>query len=509
MRRGKEKVWKGCGSLEGAGGLSYFYALFDDPMSRRHRRLALTHRNIASWVWLLIAGFPALVFGQSITPVVVDGDPVPGTAASTFFAFLSADVNDAGEIAFHAAFDAPSIDGIFLRSGDMLHAIALEADDVPSVPGGTFLDFESPALNSEREVAFVASYLLGASTLRGVFLFSNGVLSALCLENDLAAGSGGGIFERFSTEIAISAAGEAVFGAELTGGLTTRGIFGYSASGSRSILLAGASAPLPAPASYASFDPPSVNGGGEVALVTTLETQSGFRWGVVFVDRSGIDHILVLSDEMAPETDGGTFSTFNGFVGPGINEAGQIAFGARVRDGSADSGYFLLDSTSITAVALEGDPAPQPGGGILGRLSHSPSLDGAGRSLFPSSVIGGTAGQGVFRATPGEGIEVITAAGDPVPGIPGEVFYFFGDSRGYAQSESGNVVFLSTTTPSGRRGVFYVPEPSVPTALAVALLGLSLSIRRKRILRHACRLRCDAPVRSCSYRSANATLPAR
>jgi hypothetical protein len=42
------------------------------------------------------------------------------------------------------------------------------------IPTGTFLEFDSPAINNRDEVAFVATVRRGRETLQALYLYSNG-----------------------------------------------------------------------------------------------------------------------------------------------------------------------------------------------------------------------------------------------------------------------------------------------------------------------------------------------
>ena len=109
-----------------------------------------------------------LATGSRIVKLAAVGDPVPGGGTLSEFAkHPIPSLNDAGKIAFGAALaGARATEGVFVASESALVVIARSGTDAPGVPGGTFVEFDAPALNNWDEVSFVANVRRGRETVQ-------------------------------------------------------------------------------------------------------------------------------------------------------------------------------------------------------------------------------------------------------------------------------------------------------------------------------------------------------
>src|SRR5438046_9195517 len=105
-----------------------------------------------------VGGFTAsqvmlLASEGTVTAVVLQGSPAPGSG--TFSTFESASVNNNGAIAFVADIGGGTASqGLFLINKGAVNAVALQGSPAPG--GGTFAAFESASLSHNGGTAVVA-----------------------------------------------------------------------------------------------------------------------------------------------------------------------------------------------------------------------------------------------------------------------------------------------------------------------------------------------------------------
>jgi hypothetical protein len=174
-----------------------------------------------------------------IWPLVLVGDPIPNTPNFRFTGFGQAVVNTSGTIAFHASFTTPdnlSGQGIFKIAAGQLTPVMLEGQPVPGAPGSSFGASSNPHINSAGDIVFWA-YLSGhTSTFQGIFLKSGDTLQDVVDFDTAVPGVPGEHFNSFF-EPQINDRGDIAFGAGLMGGSRVNGIFVLS-SGSLQLVTA-------------------------------------------------------------------------------------------------------------------------------------------------------------------------------------------------------------------------------------------------------------------------------
>jgi hypothetical protein len=434
-------------------------------------------RSLPAALVCAVLAFAQIAGGQPIEPLVLEGDAVPDVSGAVFDALGPPVVNDGGQVAFQASYDAGAGgtgSGIFLYSNGMLSTIAAIGDAAPDTGGGIFAGFLDPALNASGELAFVAT-MIGGTTNMAVFLYSGGTLTPLARIFDPAPLSGGGSFAGFQAPLGLSASGEAIFHASVSTGSFTTAIYGMTTIGSRLIVSNGQAAPSPLVGTYFSLGTPGVNASGEVVVSTFLNVPT-FTPAVVHFDAVGDDAVIALKGDPAPATSGGTFNVFS-LTQPAINDDGDVAFQSSVTGGSAANGLFVFEDGSGSAAALPGDPAPDTGGETYGQPVLNPTLDGAASVGFRNHFVGAAGREGIFRDVGGVD-ELIAVDGDDAPGVPGSVFDEFPNPP--AQSPLGLIVFNATTSgDSAINGIFSVPEPSAGLALGIGA-GMLAALARRR-----------------------------
>lgn len=165
---------------------------------------------------------------------------------------------------------------------------------------------------------------------------------------------------------------------------------------------------------------------------------------------------VALVGERAPGTPEGTvFSRFGALST--INDAGEVAFAARLRGPSVTRANDIAIFTTSGLLAREGDAVPGAGGGVtlgdvgprIRRDQPSPtgrvSLNEAGQMAYRANLVGpegASAGEGLFVSS-----NLRVRSGDQAPGLrPGETFDNFGDP---SINEGGEIAF--TGQAFGRR----------------------------------------------------------
>ncbi len=301
----------------------------------------------------------------------------------------------------------------------------------PSFPGGLTYSTFDPVLgiSSSGAISFIG-FLTGGPPNQGVFRFSSGTVMKIAALGDPAPS--GGTFSSFLVT-AMDTAGDVAFSA-----LTSTGQMGIfecisgviSTIGAGSIFaVTGGTTPIGG--TFTGFDPLfSMSGNGKIAFVAGV-TSGSAPGGVFLWNGVAITSIATLG-ATAPCTSGGTFSFF---VGPSVNNLGDVAFLASISSGSVAQGIFR--GPSVTCEVLPGMAAPSPGGGTFTFLA-APVLSNTGNIVFRAGVAGGSlGGQGLFRKS-GSGFSTIALFGQSTP-CGGT----FGGIASYGISGPGEVAFLA------------------------------------------------------------------
>src|SRR5712692_10320141 len=110
-------------------------------------------------ILLVIAGCIHLAHGQTFTfsPVVLQGQPAPGTGGTFSLFSPSIHLNDSGAVIFWAKISGGNNGfGIFLFSRGEILPIVLEGQIAPGTSGGRFTYFQGWILNNAWDVLFRA-----------------------------------------------------------------------------------------------------------------------------------------------------------------------------------------------------------------------------------------------------------------------------------------------------------------------------------------------------------------
>ena len=286
-----------------------------------------------------------------VVPVVLTGQPAPGTGGGSFsgFDFGSAAFDGAGGVAFDASVSGGSTGGgVFLASGGQIVPIAREGDVAPGAAGASFSVFLGRVgVDAAGRVVFSAR-LGGINGPSGVFLHETGGLRAVALTGDPAPG--GGTFSNFAHDAWIDASGDVVFSASVVG-TANAGIFQDSDGSLRAVARTGQPAPGIGGVFADLIDP--AQRGDEVAFIGFVDDPLAVG---LFSERDGASELVTRSGVSAPGTGGSLHSV--GVPRPG--PPGALYFYGVVADGESDGGIFL---------AREVPAVPALGGAGLGVIA--------------------------------------------------------------------------------------------------------------------------------------------
>jgi len=289
-----------------------------------------------------------LATGQRFIKVAAVGDAVPGGGKLSEFAKHPIPaLNDSDKVAFGAAVaGARATEGVFVASEGSLQVVALSGTDAPGITNGTFLEFDSPAINNRDEVAFVATVRRGRETLQALYLYSNGKLRKLVAEGDPTPR--GGTFDKFGVP-AINNKGVIAFPAVLDHAAVLGGIFVTGTRDLRLLLSVGELEPNGAMLMRFS-ERLAINDEDNVALGAHLRLSNDNKEAVLLVTSDGLTQIAAVGDS-APG--GGTFSAFGPW--PSLASDNTVVFVAGIESGPGPLALYAAGSLGLRRIAMVGD----------------------------------------------------------------------------------------------------------------------------------------------------------
>jgi hypothetical protein len=324
-----------------------------------------------------------LATDQHFVKVAAVGDAVPGGGKLSEFAKHPIPaLNDSDKVAFGAAVaGAHATEGVFMASGGSLQVIALSGTDAPGIPTGTFLEFDSPAINNRDEIAFVATVRRGRETLQALYLYSDGKLRKLVAEGDPTPR--GGTFDKFGVP-SINNKGVIAFPAVLDHAAVLGGIF---VAGTRDLrLLLSVGQLEPSGAMLVRFsERVAINDEDNIALAAHLRLKNDNKEAVLLVTPNGLTEIAAVGDS-APG--GGTFSAFGPW--PSLGSGDMVVFMAGIEAGPGPLALYAAGSLGLKRIAMVGDHLAN--GKVLQAFSLNPvasaSLNG-GLTFATLAELGG------------------------------------------------------------------------------------------------------------------------
>jgi hypothetical protein len=362
-------------------------------------------------------------------------------------------------------------------------AIALGGEAAPGTGGASYVNgFQDVAVNAAGRVAFLAE-LSGGTASWGAFLHDAGTTAPVALGGDTAPDTGGGSYFLPGGFVTLNALDEVTFVAAVLGGSVSTGLFRAAGGTHQSVVLPGDPAPGTGVGSFSAFSSASEGNGGHAAFAANVA--GGSATSGLFQNAGGTTTALVLAGDTAPDSGGGVFTDF---LVPASNGSGSVVFLSNLTGSTPTGGIFLSDGAATLAVALEGDVAPQTGGGTYAVIPSPAAINDLGDVVLPAALAGGSAAGGVFLRDGASGeLRPVVLAGAPAPTAGGESFAAFDR---VAINDAGQVAFLATLS-NGDNGVFLAtPAAAVPAlgrlghaALVALLAATALAATSRRFRR--------------------------
>ncbi len=295
-----------------------------------------------------------------ISKVAAYGDPVPGGGTLGIFSDhpLPA-LNAAGHVAFDAEVaGGRATEGVFLVRDSELHVIALADDDAPGVPGGVLVGFDTPALNDNDELAFVATVRRGRDTLHVLYFWNGRRLQRLVAEGELLLRVGG-VMDGIGMP-ALNNNGVVAFPAAILKGPVLGGIFVAGTHELRLLVAAGDRAPDGAMIQRFS-EQIAIDDNDAITFGAYIGASGSLREAVL---RRGADGLAPIALEGAPAPGGGRYDGFGPW--PTVAADGNAAFTAALDGGPGPLAAFVGTPGHVRRVAMMGEVLP--GGGRIGRF---------------------------------------------------------------------------------------------------------------------------------------------
>lgn len=335
------------------------------------------------------------------------------------------------------------------------HTHALSGQAAPGT-GQVFSSFSTPILDDLGRVSFRGET---AASDRGIWSEGAGTLALIALEGGAAPGTGGGLYNVFTSNPVMTGGGSVVFGnSMLVGpggvtGLNNGGIWSDTSGTLSLIVREGNAAPGTVGAVFEGLgDTPLFNDAGQIAMLSALLEGTGDvtqdnKIGI-WTGAPGSLSLIARDGAVAPGTAGAVFGaapiedpfdpgTFYpqpgiGAIG-GLNDSGRIAVLARLYPGTGDAtesndeGIWSNGSGTLDLIARKGTVAPGTTGGVFNGFNNSPVINNSGRVAFHSYLLQGTGDvtadndRGIWSNRLGS-LALVVRNGDAAPDVAGATF---------------------------------------------------------------------------------------
>ena len=337
---------------------------------------------------LLAAASSRAALQIDLQVVAVTGGPAPG-ASGVLAAVGPPRVNAQGQAALTGGITTvvglESDGAVFRWNGSGLDLVARQGDAVPGVSGAVFSEFAEGSIDESGRVVFVATLWRDGLPSEGIFEWDGASLVPLVIRGDQVSGSPPFVTLGVPN---LADAGHAVFGAN--------GYDGYWALAPNgdvvTVIQAGDPAPgLPGVTLESTLPPPEdalVNDAGDVAFSARVwdGTLESLRQGVWGPDGAGGVTLLGVASNAAPGAPG---TVFRSMEAVDLGNGGEVAFIGRLYGAVTefdDAGIWRSDAGATALLVRAGDPAPDPQERDFGWFG-APQLDGAGRAYFVAHLV--------------------------------------------------------------------------------------------------------------------------
>jgi hypothetical protein len=422
-----------------------------------------------------IAGLASALTIQ-VTPITMTGDPAPGTAVN-FTSIARGQVNDAGQVGVTGFVGAGFTTGVWrwdLATSGPLTPVALPGQQAPDAPAGVTLSRAFVwEMTASGRIGYQANFQTGVggtTSSNNLGLYADDPTAGSTLQvrdGDPAPGLPGHTL--FLDSIADffpqwNADGELAFASlALTTPITTLSSGGaWKHDGTALVPVVRAGDPVPGfPGVFAVPNIYDIADSGTAAFASNLGNPSTF--GIYQEDGAGGLFEVARIFGPAPGVAGGFFDWIPGGGSFDLNAQGDLAFAAQMFVGiggittANDWGIWSANGPGdITLRHRASDPAPGTTPGAVFGTFETPAFNDAGELAFIGSLEFGPGGvtnlsDGVIYGPDGAGgLRLLAREGDPVPGLPGEVW---ANMLSVRLSENGEVLFA--TLVGGRYSLFF------------------------------------------------------
>ncbi len=426
--------------------------------SKRKGRCSVFALSVAACLWTSHA---SLLSGE-LQVLAVTGAPAPD-GTSTFTDFDECTPNDAGVVAMEGSVnpgDGSFLNGLLIgQSAATLVEIARARQAAPGL-SGSFLTFSEPAINEARQVAFLSGVDTtnnGIANTNAIYRWNADATLMKILATGEVAPDGGGTIARLE-DPSLNDSGQTAFFAAID---TTPGgfpeeeaIYRHGGSGAPTrVARTGQTVPN-GNGTYRNFDGPTINNAGQVAFRATLRNTSiPANDQAVYAGTPGA--LVEIVRQGNPEPGGnGEFATIDGVI---MNDAGQVAFESSLQNttGGGGSGVFRGAVVGpVVQIARRGAASPDGSGTFSG--FGEPALNNAGQVAWEGFIDLGNGGstlddEAIFRGDGSGPPSIIAREGGAVPtATPPAVFRFVNDP---CINDAGQVAFRATVEETGGGGL--------------------------------------------------------
>jgi hypothetical protein len=288
-----------------------------------------------------------IAIGDRIDKLAAAGDVMPGGEhIADFTDRPGLALNEKGAVAFVAALaGGRATGGLFIAAAGKIEPITLSGAEAPDIPGGTLTAFEWPVLDDAGNVAFLASVRRGRGSSDAILAYRGGELRKLVAAGDDAPG--GGVFSALGAP-AMNNRGVVAFPAVVEQGPILGGLF--IAEEGRTRLAVAAGNPVPNGGIFAKFsEQVAINDAGTLAFTAIL--RHGSSAAAVFVLDGDTARPVAATGDKAP--DGGVFAAFASW--PVMNQRGTVGFVAALDGNPSPLAIYVAAGSRLQRLAGVGD----------------------------------------------------------------------------------------------------------------------------------------------------------
>lgn len=288
---------------------------------------------------------------KGIKMVYAMGQEIPNNPA-TYIGFATASMNTAGTMSFIGTYTDPDGRGLFVLENGKLTLVARSGQKTPAGEETQYTEHFYPSTINERgEVPFFCRVSGGGA----VFVRRPGKgIEAIAIQDQPSPIPGSNYIGFGNRAPAISNNGIVAFAGFVDGEKAGRILFVRGLDGKTKVAVRSGDTLPESAATFTDFYMPSVNSKGEICF---RGTYAGRAKGVFVKTDKGLE-VIALYEQPVPGLDPkDERNVFNDFLNPVINENGDVAFMAQLRNSSIGI-FYKKKGEPLKMVARSGDVAP-------------------------------------------------------------------------------------------------------------------------------------------------------